>query len=119
MNNSHPSKPLMSNKAFDTLKYMVQYVLPAAGALYFTLSQIWGLPHAEEVVGTIAALTLFIGVVMGFSTAQYNKTSAAFDGALVLDNTTSETHDTYSLEVDMDLDELHKKDTLTLQIKKV
>ena len=42
----------MSNKCYDVLKWIALIVLPAIGALYFALSQLWGLPYAEEIVGT-------------------------------------------------------------------
>lgn len=63
----------MSNKTYDVLKRIVQYILPALGTLYFTLASIWGFPYGEEIVGTISAVDLFLGVALGISTAQYNK----------------------------------------------
>lgn len=63
----------MSNKIYDTLKYIAQVILPAAGTLYFALAGIWGFPYGEAVVGTIAAIDTFLGVALGISTAQYNK----------------------------------------------
>lgn len=65
----------MSNKIYDTLKYIAQVILPAAGTLYFALAGIWGFPYGEAVVGTIAAVDTFLGVALGISTAQYNKQS--------------------------------------------
>ncbi len=63
----------MNDKTYDILKYIAQIVLPALGALYFALSQIWGLPYGEEIVGTITALDCFLGAILGISTAVYNK----------------------------------------------
>lgn len=63
----------MSNKTYDVLKRIVQYILPALGTLYFTLASIWGFPYGEEIVGTISAIDLFLGVALGISTVQYNK----------------------------------------------
>jgi len=63
----------MSNKVYDVLKYIAQIALPAIGALYFALSQIWGLPYGEEVVGTITAIDCFLGALLGISTMIYNK----------------------------------------------
>lgn len=63
----------MSNKVYDVLKYIAQIALPAIGALYFALSQIWSLPYGEEVVGTITAIDAFLGALLGISTAIYNK----------------------------------------------
>ena len=63
----------MSNRLYDCLKYIAQIALPAIGALYFALSQIWWLPYGEEVVGTITAVDAFLGALLGISTMLYNK----------------------------------------------
>ena len=63
----------ISNKVYDILKYIAQYVLPAAGTLYFALANIWSLPYGEQVVGTITAIDAFLGVILGISTANYKK----------------------------------------------
>ena len=42
------------------------------GTLYFALAGIWGLPCAEEIVGTITAVDTFLGVILGISTHNYN-----------------------------------------------
>ena len=63
----------MTNKTYDILKYIAQIVLPALGTLYFALSQIWGLPYGEEIVGTITAFDAFLGALLGISSAQYYK----------------------------------------------
>ena len=65
---------MMTNKTYDILKWIAQYGLPAVGTLYFALAGIWNLPYGEEVVGTITAFDAFLGVLLGISTAQYNKT---------------------------------------------
>lgn len=65
----------MSNQKYDTLKWIAQYLLPAAGTLYFALSGIWGLPYGEQIVGTITAVDTFLGVFLGVSTSQYKRIS--------------------------------------------
>ena len=65
---------MMSNKLYDALKWIAQLFLPALGALYFALAQIWDFPYGEQIVGTITAVDAFLGVILGISTAQYNKT---------------------------------------------
>lgn len=61
----------MSNKTYDTLKYIAQIVLPALGTLYFAIAEIWGLPYAKQIVGTITAIDTFMGVVLRISSNQY------------------------------------------------
>ena len=63
----------MSNKVYDVLKWIAMYLLPALGTLYFAIASIWGLPYGEQIVGTITAVDTFLGVILGISTAQYNK----------------------------------------------
>jgi len=65
----------ISNKTYDTLKWVAQYLLPATGTLYFALAGIWGFPYGEEVVGTITAVDTFLGVLLGISSTQYKKTN--------------------------------------------
>ena len=64
---------VMSNNVYDVLKWIAMYLLPAFGTLYFALAGIWGLPYGEQIVGTITAIDTFLGVILGISTAQYNK----------------------------------------------
>ena len=63
----------LSNKGYDILKWIAMYPLPALGTLYFALAGIWGFPYGEQIVGTITAIDTFLGVILGISTAQYNK----------------------------------------------
>ena len=64
---------MMSNKTYDILKWIAQLLLPALGTLYFALASIWVFPYGEQIVGTITALDTFLGVILGISTAEYNK----------------------------------------------
>lgn len=69
----------LSNKAYDILKWIAMYLLPALGTLYFALAGIWGLPYGEEIVGTITAVDTFLAVLLGISAAKYNKAAAEYD----------------------------------------
>lgn len=70
-----------SNKTYDFLKWIAQYLLPAAGTLYFALAGIWGFPYGEQVVGTITAVDTFLGVILGISTIQYNKSDSSTESS--------------------------------------
>ena len=63
----------MSNKTYDVLKWIAQILLPALATLYFALSKVWNLPFGEEVIGTISAIDIFLGTILGISSVQYNK----------------------------------------------
>lgn len=63
----------MKNSTYDILKEIALIWLPAIATLYFALAQIWGLPYAEQIVGTIAALDTFLGAVLHISNENYKK----------------------------------------------
>lgn len=63
----------MSNKTYDILKWIAQIALPAIAALYAALAGIWGLPHGEAIVGTISAIDVFMGALLGISSSNYKK----------------------------------------------
>lgn len=63
----------LNNKVYDILKWIVMIVLPAISALYVGLGSIWGWLYIEQVAGSISCVTVFLGALLGISTAQYNK----------------------------------------------
>ena len=63
----------LSNKVYDVLKFLCTILLPACGTLYFALAKVWDLPLAEEIVGTLSAIAVFIGAIIGISSLNYNK----------------------------------------------
>ena len=69
----------LNNKVYDILKWIALIGLPTLGTLYFALSSVWGLPYAEQIIGTVAAVDTFLGAVLGISTMNYNKTESVSD----------------------------------------
>lgn len=63
----------LSNETYDILKYIAQILIPAVATLYFSVSQIWGLPYGEQIVGTLTAVDAFLGVCLGISSDNYHK----------------------------------------------
>lgn len=81
----------LSNKAYDVAKSVAQIWLPALATAYFSLAQIWGLPQAEEVVGTITIIDAFLGGILKLSSSTYNNADTVggkYDGKIVVQNTT-------------------------------
>jgi ABC-type uncharacterized transport system permease subunit len=69
-----PQTPFgITASSYNTLKWVTLAFLPASGALYFTLAILWGFPFGEQVVGTIVALTAFMGLLLGVSKIRYNR----------------------------------------------
>ena len=61
----------MSNRTYDILKWIAQILLPALSTFYFAIAGIWHLPFGEQVVGTVAAVDTFLGILLGISSSQY------------------------------------------------
>ena len=109
-------KPVLTDEVYDVLNNIVKLGLPALGALYFGLAQIWGLPYGEQIVGTIAILATFGGVVLAISKSQYNKSDAKFDGELVVSNASDPVVPTnYNFNVG-DIDALNDKQHILLKV---
>lgn len=102
----------MSDKVYNTARALVELALPAAATLYFTLAQIWGLPNAEQVVGSITAFTVFLGVLLRVARSSYN--TEKYQGRINVIETEEKL--TYSLELDTDPDELQDKGEVTFKV---
>ena len=63
----------MNNKIYDVLKWIALVALPALTALWLTLANIWGWPYAEAIGATMAAVTTFLGALLGISSLSYAK----------------------------------------------
>ena len=64
---------LMSDDAYNFMKWIVQYILPGLGVLYAIVAGVTGLPYAEVVLAVVMAVDWFLGIILGISTKQYNK----------------------------------------------
>lgn len=62
-----------NSKIYDVLKWVALVVLPALTALWLTLANIWGWPYAEAIGATMAAVTTFLGAILGISSLNYQK----------------------------------------------
>lgn len=62
-----------SDKVYDILTWIAKILLPALATLYVALSNIWGLPYADQVSGTTLAIVLFLGMLLNLSNTQFNK----------------------------------------------
>jgi len=64
---------MLNSKVYDVLKWIALVALPATTALWLTLANIWGFPYAEAIGATLAAVTTFLGALLGVSSIQYAK----------------------------------------------
>lgn len=109
-----PTGGLFNDRVYDKLKFLAVVVLPAVGALYFALATVWGLPHAEEVVGTVVAIDAFLGVLLQISNAKYNNSDGRFDGAIDVSPSSNGTS-TY-MNVSLDPNAVARKKEITIKV---
>lgn len=97
---------LITGKTYDYLKFLAQVLLPALGAAYFSLAGIWGLPSAEQVVGTIVVVDTLLGTLLQLSSTAYAKSDKRFDGEIHVADTPEKT--VFNLQLNSDPDDLRK-----------
>lgn len=62
----------MSNKMYDTLKFLALIATPIITFLCAIVS-IWGIPYGKQITATLAALDTLIGAIVAIAKAQYDK----------------------------------------------
>ena len=66
----------LSNKVYDTLKWVVIIAIPACTTFYVTLDAIFGWGYGDTVAKVSSAVCTLIGALLGISSAQYYKAEA-------------------------------------------
>ena len=115
MTENKTSNLIMNDKVYDVLNNIVKLALPALATFYAAVSGLWGLPYALEVVGTITALSVLLGVFLVIARAAYTGQPIDYDGVLTVNDTDPE-KDVMRLNIDRTLAELGDKDTVTLKV---
>jgi len=93
-------------------------ILPGLGTLYFTLAGLWNLPNAEQTVGSIAALNVFLGVLVNVSSRTYHNSDQRYDGSIALIEDPNTGKRTYTLELNGNPDDLEFMDEVLFRMKK-
>lgn len=65
---------ILNNKAYNVLKWVCLTVVPALNVLIATLCALYGWTWGSIVIGTIDAVAVFIGAILGFGSIKYQKT---------------------------------------------
>jgi len=109
--------PKRTSKPYDNIKQLVEFFLPAFGALYYGLSVIWNLPGGEKVIGSLAVITTFLGGYLKYSRKQYYDNELNFDGQMVVTDTPTGGK-AFSLELDVDPLDLEQKKKVEFKVTK-
>jgi hypothetical protein len=82
---------VLSDGAYDVLRQIVEKVFPGLGVLYTALATLWGFSHVTEIVGTLAALAVFGGILLSLARRGYEPVPTdgtppgGYDGQVVSD----------------------------------
>lgn len=109
--------PAMSQSVYDRVRWMVEILLPATASLYYGLSMIWGLPGGDNVVGTIALITTFLGLAVGVNRRKFNAVNPAGVGAMVV-KVDREGIPTVALELDKTPEELSQLQSIRFDVRR-
>lgn len=106
--------PVLNNRLYDALAYLQRIALPAFGALYAGLSQVWGFPEPAKVVSTIVVICAFLGALLNLAAKAFNDSDAKFDGKINVVDT--ETKTLYDMEIHGDPSDIKDKDEVTFKV---
>lgn len=67
---------ILPTNIYEFLTWTAQIFIPATITLYGAIALLWHLPYPEQVVSTLMSFDAFLGVLLGFSTAQFHKSVA-------------------------------------------
>lgn len=101
---------VFSNKVYDRLKWIAQYFLPGLATFWLALAKIWSFPYGVEIGATISAADIFLGVLLGISSANYGG-----EGSMIVDSTDPE-KDVFTLEVNGDPLDLAEKKSVMFKV---
>lgn len=69
----------ISNKAYDTIKFIAINLIPALTTLVLALGDIWAIPYYVQIGGTLSAIGVFLAGIIKISTNTYLKDQEAND----------------------------------------
>lgn len=108
-------QPILGNSAYDKAKDATTIWLPALATFYAAVAAILHWPWSVEVVGVIAALTVFLGTVLKISSVRYSNLPVAYNGQLVV-NMDDPLKENYKLNLDEHWDQLAKNDEIRIKV---
>lgn len=65
-----------NEKVYDIIKWVCLTVVPALNILISTLCALYGWTWGNVVIGTIDAIAVFVGTILGIGSVKYKKLNA-------------------------------------------
>ena len=107
-------KTILSDRMYNGLRAASTVIMPALAAFFFGLFQIWQVPHADQISGTIALLNTFVGALVVFAKMIHDVSGAKYDGTLALEDNAEGTTNLRLLQIDPEA--LLTKSTITFKV---
>lgn len=63
----------LSNKVYDILKWVALVFIPALITFYGVVGNVLNIPYTDVVLTIMGAFDVFLGSLLGITSAQYNK----------------------------------------------
>ena len=63
----------LSNKVYDNLKWIALVFIPALITFYGVVGNVLNIPYTDVVLTIMGAFDVFLGSLLGITSAQYNK----------------------------------------------
>ena len=76
--------PVLPQKVYETLRWVVIIVIPAAITLYGVIGNTCNIPHTDIVLTIAGAVDVFLGTIFGISKLNYSKRISNSDSMGVL-----------------------------------
>ena len=111
-----PPALVLSTATYEALRAMVEVILPGVSALWLALAGIWGWSNGEKISGTIAAVTVFVGLFVRVARRSYNKSDLKYDGIVHMVDKGQDKPPTMSLEVAAHPSELMSKKEINFKV---
>ena len=92
----------LSNKTYDTLKWVALIALPALQVFWLTIGKVWNIDYTVEIGATIGAVALFLGALLGVSTDNYRADK-------IQDNFNADDEEMFEVESNEDKDNTAEK----------
>ena len=63
----------LSNKVYDNLKWIALVFIPALITFYGVVGNVLNIPYRDVILTIMGAFDVFLGSLLGITSAQYNK----------------------------------------------
>lgn len=106
----------LNDEVYNRLRGLIELGLPALSVFYLTLAELWGLPAAQPVAGSLAALVVLASVFLRLARSNYEPPT---DGEIVVEENANDSGQVLASLDNVSVDDLLHKGHITLSVNKL